>query len=203
MDFGTHLKELRLKAGLTQEELAKKLDLTRPAIGMWENNRAKPRLDKLNQLCELLDVPMFELLGENYTSIIGTSALVPVLGWSHMGQAADIDECDFDLEIPAEVALAHPKAFAVHAEGECMNRRYPNDCFVLVDPDMEPVNGCAVLARIGEQSVIRVYNKGANVLLLSPDSTDESFEDTVIRPDDEGYIYEGRVCWYQKDKDDR
>lgn len=203
MNFGKRIKELRLKAGLTQKELADKLDITDASVGMWENNRAKPRLDKLNQLCELLDVPMFELLGENYTNIIGTSALVPVLGWSHMGQAVDIDECDFDLEIPAEVALAHPKAFAVHAEGECMNRRYPNDCFVLVDPDMEPVNGCAVLARIGEQSVIRVYNKGANVLLLSPDSTDESFEDTVIRPDDEGYIYEGRVCWYQKDKDDR
>lgn len=96
---------------------------------------------------------------------------------------------------------AHPKAFCVHAQGECMNKRYPSDCIVLVDPTMEPTNGCAVLAQMGNQSIVRVYNRGASVLLLSPDSDDESFEDIVITTEDEGVMLVGVVCWYQMDRD--
>lgn len=201
MDFGAHIRELRLKKGMTQQQLAEKLGITGAAVGTWENNRARPRLDKLNELADLLDVPSAELLGIQYGSIKGTSAFVPLLGWTHMGELEDIDESDMVCEVPLEVFQAHPKAFCVHAQGECMNRRYPPDCIVLVDPTMEPTNGCAVLAQMGNQSIVRVYNRGASVLLLSPDSDDESFEDIVITAEDEGVMLVGVVCWYQMDHD--
>ena len=37
MTFGQRLRELRIAAGLSQEQLAEKLDLSRQAVSKWEN----------------------------------------------------------------------------------------------------------------------------------------------------------------------
>ena len=42
-DFGIRLKELRESQGFTQEQVAKKLDITKAAVSSWERNIAQPR----------------------------------------------------------------------------------------------------------------------------------------------------------------
>ena len=42
MDFSQRLRELRKERGLTQEELAKELELAKSSISMYENGKRKP-----------------------------------------------------------------------------------------------------------------------------------------------------------------
>lgn len=202
MEFGQRVKKLRIEAGLTQEDIAKKLGLSKTAVGAWENGRAKPRLDKMNQLSDLFGVPVSELLGER--QVVGASKLVPLMGYTHMGEAVDEDTCDRMVEVPTSVAEAHPSGYCVHADGGCMDNRYPDDSVLMVDPDMEPRNGCAVLAEVeGYRSVVRTYLRGASTLVLSPDSHSGAYEDIVIHAGDEPVALKGVVVWYQAERDVR
>ena len=49
-NFGNLLYELRNKANLTQDELAKKLGITNKAVSKWENGKAKPTTAILRKL---------------------------------------------------------------------------------------------------------------------------------------------------------
>lgn len=202
-DFSSRVKRLRELCGLTQLEVARKLDVSPAAVGAWENNRSRPRLDKLEKLAELLGTTAYELLnGNEPMQARPSSVLVPLLGTTHMGEFADEDECDRMVEVPANVVEAHPGGFCVHADGECMNNRYPSDSVLFVDPHMQPFDGCAVLAETDQyQSIVRKYSKGSTSLMLSPDSHSSSFEDIIVRSDDAPVKLKGVVVWYQAEKD--
>ena len=58
------LKALREEKGLTQDELAKRAQLTKPYISQLENGvRKNPSLPALERLAKALGVPVTELLG--------------------------------------------------------------------------------------------------------------------------------------------
>lgn len=61
-NFGNLLYELRHKANLTQDELAKKLGITNKAVSKWENGKAKPTTDILKKLSILFNIPIENLL---------------------------------------------------------------------------------------------------------------------------------------------
>lgn len=202
-DFSSRVKQLRELCGLTQLEVARKLDVSPAAVGAWENNRSRPRLDKLEKLADLLGTTAYELLnGNEPMQARPSSVLVPLLGTTHMGEFSDEDECDRMVEVPANVVEAHPGGFCVHADGECMNNRYPSDSVLFVDPHMQPFDGCAVLAETDQyQSIVRKYSKGSTALMLSPDSHSEAFDDIIVRADDAPVKLKGVVVWYQAEKD--
>lgn len=60
--FGNRLYELRKKAGLSQAELGEKLGLSNKAVSKWENGQAKPGLDTVHKLADVLSVSMDDLL---------------------------------------------------------------------------------------------------------------------------------------------
>lgn len=55
--------ELRTKRGLSQEELAEKLFVTRQAVSRWENGETVPNTETLKLLSKLFDVSINTLLG--------------------------------------------------------------------------------------------------------------------------------------------
>lgn len=57
------LFELRTKKGLTQEELAEKLFVTRQAVSRWENGETEPNVETLKLLSKFFDVSINTLLG--------------------------------------------------------------------------------------------------------------------------------------------
>ena len=207
MDFPQRVRSTREKLNLTQEDVAQRLGVTASAVSTWEAGRARPRLDKLTQLADLFGITVSELMGEpagQERSVRGTSALVPLLGWAHMGEPMDEGELHEVVEVPAEVAAAHPHAFCVHAQGDCMDDLYPTDAILLVDPDMEPVSGCAVLAEtVDHGAVVRLYMRGTSTVMLTASSHTGSYPDLVAGPDDDPISCRGRVVWYMRDRDDR
>ena len=63
METKNILKELRIKHGLSQDELAEKLYVTRQAISRWENGDTVPNTETLKLLSRLFDVSINTLLG--------------------------------------------------------------------------------------------------------------------------------------------
>ena len=62
MTFGEKLRKLRTDSGLTQEELAEKLYVTRTAISKWESDRGYPNIDSLKAISKFFSVSIDELL---------------------------------------------------------------------------------------------------------------------------------------------
>lgn len=63
MDTKTVLLELRTKKGLSQDELAEKIFVTRQAVSRWENGETVPNTETLKLLSKFFDVSINTLLG--------------------------------------------------------------------------------------------------------------------------------------------
>ncbi len=70
MEFNQKLQELRKRKGLTQEELAEVLFVSRTAISKWESGRGYPNIDSLKAISKFFGVTIDELLsGEELLTI--------------------------------------------------------------------------------------------------------------------------------------
>lgn len=206
MDLGKKIRAHRDELGLTQAELADKLGLTYSSVSQWESGRATPRTPILRQLADLFNTTVADLMGEDATetAISGTSRMVPLLGFAHMGEPCDEGSLADEVEVPASIADVHPRGFMVHAQGGCMDNRFPHDALLLVDPDMEPVNGQPVLAETSDYgAVVRNYTRGRSTVMLTADSHSGEYDDILAGPGDEPVVCKGRVVWYMGERDER
>ena len=62
MEFHEKLQELRKQKGLTQEELAEKLYVSRTAISKWESGRGYPNIESLKAIAKFFSVTVDDLL---------------------------------------------------------------------------------------------------------------------------------------------
>ena len=61
-DIGKNIRQLREEAGLTQEELAEKLFVTRQTVSNYENGHTRPDLDMLMTIAEVLHADVTHIL---------------------------------------------------------------------------------------------------------------------------------------------
>jgi len=64
MSFGTRLQALRRKHGITQEQFAQQLNVSRQAVSKWESSRGYPELEKILYVCSHYNVTMDELFAD-------------------------------------------------------------------------------------------------------------------------------------------
>ncbi len=70
MTFGEIIKKLRTDKGITQDELAEKIYVTRTAISKWESGRGFPNIESLKAISKYFSVSLDELLsGEEILAI--------------------------------------------------------------------------------------------------------------------------------------
>lgn len=62
MNFGDRLKQIRANQGLSQEQLAEKIGVSRQAITKWETNRGLPDVENMIILAEIFKVTLDELI---------------------------------------------------------------------------------------------------------------------------------------------
>lgn len=62
MSLGTNLYTLRARAGMSQDALAEKLEVSRQSVSKWETDASVPELEKLIRLSELFGVTLDELI---------------------------------------------------------------------------------------------------------------------------------------------
>lgn len=205
-----NIKRFRVEKDMTQEQLAEALGVTRSAVTQWESGWSQPRMGKLEQLAELFNVPKSALIDDDSNgrslprgAIIprkSKAAYAPLLGRVHAGDPQDPDVVDGPMvELPESIAEAHPRAYFLEVEGDCMDRVYPEGCLILVDPDREPQNGSIAAVSIdGADYVMRRLLRTSNTMVLAPESFNPEHEDIVITAAS-GKTVElaGTVVWYQ------
>ncbi|MBQ7359510.1 MAG: helix-turn-helix transcriptional regulator [Lachnospiraceae bacterium] len=70
MSLGTNLQFLRkMRNGMTQEELAEKLQVSRQTVSKWELDGTYPEMDKLVELCNIFSCSLDELVREDMNLI--------------------------------------------------------------------------------------------------------------------------------------
>lgn len=197
----------------SQEAFGRAVGVSQGAVSQWLKSSC-PSMVSIRKIANAMNLTLEDLVSDDkgfYAKLHGlatpvkpTSSLVPLLGSTHMGSFADEEECDRTVEVPASVAEAHPGCFCVHADGDCMDNRYPSDCVLLIDPHMEPFDGCAVLAETEQyQSIVRKFSRGSKSLMLSADSHRGCYDDIIIKADDAPVKVKGVVVWYQAEGDVR
>ena len=65
MKIGNKIANLRINAGMSQEQLAESLDVSRQSVSKWEMDQSLPQIDKVLQMCELFKISTDTLLKDN------------------------------------------------------------------------------------------------------------------------------------------
>lgn len=67
MNTGKQIRNIRTELGISQEDLAELVKVSRQTVSKWENGLGSPSADNLSQLSRALDVPVDALLHEDWT----------------------------------------------------------------------------------------------------------------------------------------
>ena len=65
MGFSENLRRIRRERGISQEELAEQLKVSRQAVSKWEQGNGYPEVEKLLLLSEVLSVSLDRLMSLN------------------------------------------------------------------------------------------------------------------------------------------
>lgn len=68
MSFGEMLKKLRIEAGLTQQQLADKISLSKANVSKYESNSVEPNLETLRLISKVFNISANELLEITFDS---------------------------------------------------------------------------------------------------------------------------------------
>ena len=96
MNIGPKIRELRLKAGLTQKNLADTLYVTYQAVSRWEKGDTEPSFDTLKKMCEIFNCSMDEMfdfnkpLDEDNESLIAHNNVVCNQCGKHISDSSDL-----------------------------------------------------------------------------------------------------------------
>ena len=99
MLLGNRIKNLREARGLTQKELANKINVTKSTISYYENGKRTPTVNNLHDLARVLNVSLDCLMGNDFFEIAEASD-------SHYGMYMATEEVEFINEI-----RRHPKLY--------------------------------------------------------------------------------------------
>lgn len=205
-----NIKRLREQSGLSQEELGVKIGKTRSAVSQYESGKIVPRMGVIEDLAVIFQVQKSDILGEQPKVVPGAifptaspRATAPLLGRVHAGSAQEPEVLEDEIELPHSVRTAHPNAYFLQVEGDCMDRVYPEGCYILVDPDKEPSNGSIAAVMVdGHDAVMRRLLRTSSTMVLAPESTNPKHEDIVITSSDEHSVeLIGTVVWFQASKE--
>lgn len=176
MDLKERIKNSRIAAKMTQEELARAVGKTRNAVAQWESGAVHPRLNTLEDIAGALEVSVDWLLTGNTPNVAGTektrtnskmsdvkftngtlpphhymSREVPVMGTA----ACNSDNGSFKLDTSIIDYVHRPPAllrtkdlYALYMEGDSMEPRFKAGDLVFVHPH-KPV-------RIGDSVVVQI-----------------------------------------------
>lgn len=215
MGVPENIDALLVKFDINQDGLARIANVAPSAVSRWRKG-AMPRMSAIKNICDELGLTEDDILSDvaglaakEHNRIMGLpekaitppeprKAYLPLLGKVHAGDAQEPQVLDERISLPYEVWERHRDGYFLQVEGQCMSKIYPEGSYILIDPAQRPVNGSiAVVSIDGADYVMRRLYKGSSVLVLSPDSWEEGYDDIVIAGDDHTVEFVGSVVWFQ------
>lgn len=215
MGVPENIDALLVKFDINQDGLARIANVAPSAVSRWRKG-AMPRMSAIKNICDELGLTEDDILSDvaglaakEHNRIMGLpekaitpgeprKAYLPLLGRVHAGDAQEPQVLDERISLPYEVWERHRDGYFLQVEGQCMSKIYPEGSYILIDPTQRPTNGSiAVVSIDGADYVMRRLYKGSSVLVLSPDSWEEGYDDIVIAGDDHTVEFVGSVVWFQ------
>ena len=174
MCMADRIKEKRIQAGLTQEELAEKLGLKKSAIAKYENGRVENiKRSIIQKMSDILDCTPSYLMGWDENVTIQTAQRshyrIPVLTTVAAGKPIYAEEdvlqwIDYDKE-PGD----HVRACRI--EGNSMIPRIQNGATVIFDSELGWEDGDVVIATVnGDHATCKRIKKYADGIALLSDN---------------------------------
>lgn len=166
--FGDNLKRLRLRAGITQAELAKAFEISQSTVGMWECGRNRPEFRTLLKLAEFFSVSVGELTGEPAV-VKPRGVQIPILGGIPAGESLEAAENILDYE-EIDAALAQTgEFFGLRVKGDSMEPKISDGDIVIVRKQDDAQTGDIVIVAVnGGEAALRRLKKSIGGIILYP-----------------------------------
>lgn len=183
-NFQSVLKSLRKSKGLTQDDLAKALKVSRSTIGMYENGSREPDYETTESIADYFNVDIDYLLGRTLktTKLLhpapvnsqstGTGVVIPVLGRVAAGIPITAAEYVIDTEEISQAMAADGEYFGLQIKGDSMEPKISNGDVVIVRKQSDADDGDLVIALVnGNDAVckrLKKYAEGIALLSTNP-----------------------------------
>lgn len=211
MWFGKNLRYLRLKAGMSQDDVARLTGKTFPTVQRWETGINEPKLGLAAKIANLFRVSLQDMCEIDLSA--GTKGRAPSSWYYEIpeGVSAGLLEPNMPLEQFPRVSVpdfimgkyAHNQRIVfMHVNGESMSRVIPDGSIIAVETGIEKGSihqGDPVVATNGREYTVKRYydDPGRRRLILRPDSYDPRFTDIIISYDTpEPFTIYGKVVIY-------
>lgn len=191
--FSERIKFIRERRGLSQEGLARFIEVSPSAVGNWEQGANNPSNRTLGKIADKLGVSIPYLLGDadeisgnllaqetpayrthQNVSVPGKTELlmrkVPVISWAHAGDAGNYYDVEHFLQEEIPTDCRDPHAYGLIVEGDSMEPAYRAGDRLVVSPSEEVMNGDVVIARLEEtdEVLFKLYHlNGRGIVRLS------------------------------------
>lgn len=218
MSIKDNLEALRSVYDIKPSYIAKIADVDRSTVSRWFAGTTEPETKNLQAIADYFNLSLDDLRSDKHGLAAkenGTykpdlppgflpirpckTVPIPVVDHVHAGMPADPDEADYILEVPEIVIKPNETYVGYIVDGDCMDKVYPEGCLIVIKLTTEIPNGSIGVFRIdGYQTVMRRVYRGANTLILSPESHNPEHKDIIIT-EDSGKTVEaiGTVDWFQ------
>ena len=181
-NFQSVLKLLRKSKGLTQDDLAKALKVSRSTIGMYENGSREPDYETTEAIADYFNVDIDYLLGRTLktTKLLhpapantqSTGVIIPVLGRVAAGIPITAAEYIIDTEEISQAMAADGDYFGLQIKGDSMEPKISNGDIVIVRKQSDADDGDLVIALVnGNDAVckrLKKYSEGIALLSTNP-----------------------------------
>lgn len=169
------LRELRKKAGYSQQQMARKLHLTQGAISQWENGITVPAADQLSTLADVFEITVDELLGRDTLGVLGILPVnpraVPILGDIACGVPITAEQ---NIEGYADLPEGVRADFALRCKGDSMEPTFIDGDLVLIRQEGDVSDGriAAVLldSETDTEATLKRIHHVPGGLILIPDN---------------------------------
>lgn len=161
------IKQLRLELGLSQAELAKKLNRTQQVVSLYEKGINEPDMDGYEILSNLFGCSIEYIAGKSLKKQYNPS-IINVYSSVHAGILSEMIENIVDTEeISQKLASSDKEYFGLKIKGDSMQPKYLENDTIIVEKTSSVESGTdAVVAVNGNEAFLkRIYINSSGITL--------------------------------------
>lgn len=189
-NFAPIIKRLRTERGITQEQLASLLKVSRSTIGMYETGGREPDFETCEAIADIFNVDMDYLLGRSSVerkhpitpspippgfSPMPEMVQVPLIGTIACGTPITAEQ---NIEQMVCVPSRWHATFTLTCKGQSMEPRIHNGDLVAIRSQAEVENGEIAAVRIGEEATLKRVYLHPSFIELRPENP--AFESIIL-----------------------
>lgn len=186
------VKELRIRTGMQQKELAILAGVSHPTVSDWERGKKNPSGERLQKLTQIFGVDAATILGYEPLFIPMRKDAVPIVGEIACGTPITAEE---NIEGYADLPDGIRADFALRCKGDSMTPTFLDGDLVLIRQQPEVENGQIAAVNIDGEATLKHVYFHENGLMLTADNPKYS---PIFVPKDSEITIHGLAVGYTR-----